>query len=289
MFGCNNFCSYCIVPYVRGREVSRPANEIVDEIKKLADEGYKEVTLIGQNVNSYTYDNVSFPKLLELVNNKTDIQRIRFITSHPKDVSDELLSAMRNLPKVCEHIHLPAQSGSDKILKLMNRAYTREKYIELFEKFKNNIPNIAITTDMIMGFPGETEEDFQQTLDLLEKVRWDMSFSFVYSIRNGTQAAELNDDVPYEEKKSRLNKYNESQDKISLEKNQLLINQSVEVLVEGVSKKRTYEMMGRTRTDKVVIFKGNESQIGSIINVKIQKSAMHTLFGEDAEVSKKET
>ena len=286
MFGCNNFCSYCIVPYVRGREVSRPANEIVDEIKKLADEGYKEVTLIGQNVNSYIYDNVNFPKPLELVNNKTDIQRIRFITSHPKDVSDELISAMRNLPKVCEHIHLPAQAGSNKILKLMNRAYTREKYIELFEKFKNNIPNTAITTDMIMGFPGETEEDFQQTMDLLEKVRWDMSFSFVYSIRNGTGAAELNDDVPYELKKSRLNRYNELQDKISLEKNQLLVNQSVEVLVEGVSKKRTYEMMGRTRTDKVVIFKGNESQIGSIINVRIEKSAMHTLFGEDAEQSK---
>ncbi len=284
MLGCNNFCSYCIVPYVRGREISRPTNEIIDEIKKLADDGYKEVTLIGQNVNSYLYNNTNFPKLLELVNDKTDIQRIRFITSHPKDASDELIYAMRDLPKVCEHIHLPAQAGSNKILKLMNRFYTKEKYIELIEKFRENIPNIAITTDMIMGFPGETDEDFSETLDLLQKVRWDMSFSFVYSIRNGTKAAELDDDVTYNTKKSRLEAYNKIQDKISLEKNQQLINKSVEVLVEGVSKKREYEMMGRTQTDKVVISKGDKSQVGSIINIKVKQAHTHTLFGEDAEV-----
>jgi len=286
MFGCNNFCSYCIVPYVRGKEVSRPADEIIDEIKKLADEGYKEVTLIGQNVNSYSYQNINFPKLLELVNNKTDIQRIRFITSHPKDVSDDLIFAIRDLPKVCEHIHLPAQAGSNKILKLMNRSYTREHYLELIEKFRANIPNIAITTDMIMGFPSEAEDDFEQTLDLLQKVKWDMSFSFVYSIRKGTKSAELVDDIPYEIKKCRLDRYNKLQDKISLEKNQLLLNKTVEVLIEGISKKRNYEMMGRTRADKVVILKGNESQVGSILNIKVKDVAMHTLFGEDSEASK---
>lgn len=283
IYGCNNFCTYCIVPYVRGREKSRKPEDIINEIKSLAENGFKEVTLLGQNVNSYGNDldiNVNFAKLLSMVNDVDGIERIRFMTSHPKDLSDELIYAMRDLDKVCEHLHLPVQSGSNNILKRMNRNYTRENYLEIIDKVKENIPGIAITTDIIVGFPGETDKDFEETLDLVKKVKYDAAYTFIYSKRSGTLASKMNDQVDDTVKHNRLNKLIEIQNEISIEKNALMNGKVVEVLVEGISKRDKEKLTGRTRTNKIVHFKAKPELIGKFAKVKITDTKAWTMQGE---------
>ncbi|AIS52444.1 tRNA-2-methylthio-N(6)-dimethylallyladenosine synthase MiaB [Thermoanaerobacter kivui] len=287
IYGCNNFCTYCIVPYTRGREKSRKPQDIIDEVKELAQKGYKEITLLGQNVNSYGNDldeDITFAKLLYKLNDIEGIERIRFMTSHPKDISDELIYAMRDLDKVCEHLHLPVQSGSNKILQRMNRKYTREHYLEIIDKARANIPDIAITTDIIVGFPGETEEDFNETLDLAEKVRFDAAYTFIYSKRVGTIAANMPDQVDEKIKHERLEKLIELQNKISIEKSAKLKGKTVEVLVESISKRDKNKLTSRTRTNKVVHFVGDEDLIGKLANVKITDTKAWTMQGELVEV-----
>lgn len=282
MYGCNNFCTYCIVPYTRGRERSREPESIIKEIEQLASEGYKEIMLLGQNVNSYgkTFDyKYTFADLLKDVNKIDGIERIRFMTSHPKDLSDELINAMANLDKVCEQLHLPVQSGSNRILKAMNRKYTREDYLLLIEKLRKAIPDIAITTDIIVGFPGETEEDFQETLDLVKKVKYDSAFTFLYSTREGTIAARMENQVPDEIKKERFQRLLDIIYPIFLEKNQKYLNKTVEVLVEEVSKNNDEILSGRTRTGKLVHFKGTKDLIGKFVNVNIDAAKTFTLEG----------
>jgi len=282
MYGCNNFCSYCIVPYVRGRERSRKPEDIIDEIRTLGQKGYREVTLLGQNVNSYGKDlgeGYLFPDLLRDINKISGIERIRFTTSHPKDLSPELINAMAECEKVCEHIHLPVQAGSNRILKKMNRCYTREDYIELVNKIRKAIPNIAITTDIIVGFPGETEEDFHDTLDLVEKVRYDSAFTFMYSKRRGTPAAKMKNQVEDDVKKERLQRLIDLQTKISKEINKTYHNKIVEVLVEGPSKNNKEMMSGRTRTNKLVNFMPKRQCVGELVQVKITEPRAWTLEG----------
>ncbi|MDI6605152.1 MAG: tRNA (N6-isopentenyl adenosine(37)-C2)-methylthiotransferase MiaB [Thermoanaerobacteraceae bacterium] len=282
-YGCNNFCTYCIVPYVRGREKSRRPENILNEIKSLANKGYKEITLLGQNVNSYgndLHEGITFAKLLYMVNGINGIERIRFMTSHPKDLSDELIFAMRDLGKVCEHLHLPIQSGSNRILKKMNRKYTKESYLEIIDKLRVNIPDIAITTDIIVGFPGETEEDFKETLDLVKKVRYDAAYTFIYSKRSGTPAADMEEQVDKNIKHERLEKLIELQNKISIEKNAELNGKILEVLVEGISKRDKEKLTGRTRTNKIVHFLGKPDLIGNFVNLKIKKTKAWTMQGE---------
>lgn len=282
-YGCNNFCTYCIVPYVRGREKSRKPEDIIKEVEELAKQGFKEINLLGQNVNSYGRDlggEVTFPALLRRLNEIDGIERIRFTTSHPKDLSDELIEAMRDCEKVCEHIHLPVQAGSNKVLQAMNRRYTREHYMNLIEKLRNAIPDIAISTDIIVGFPGETEEDFQDTLDLVKRVEFDQAFMFAYSKRKGTPAAEMENQVDEEVKKDRLNRLMELQDSISAKKNRALKGQTVEVLVEGISRNNPNRLSGRTRTNKVVNFEGPQEYIGKLVMVKITEPHTWSLIGE---------
>lgn len=282
MYGCNNFCTYCIVPYTRGRERSREPKNIIREIELLAKDGCKEVTLLGQNVNSYGKTlnyKFSFADLLREVNKVEGIERIRFMTSHPKDLSDELIQAMAELDKVCEHIHLPVQAGSNRILKAMNRKYTKEYYLELVEKIRKAIPDIAITTDIIVGFPGETEEDFEETLDLVKKVRYDSAFTFLYSKREGTIAAKMENQVPEEIKHERFQKLLDTLYPIFYEQNSKYENKVVEVLVEEVSKNNKEVLSGRTRTGKLVHFKGKKDLIGKFVNVKITKPKTFTLEG----------
>jgi len=282
MYGCNNFCSYCIVPYVRGRERSRQPERILEEISELGREGYREITLLGQNVNSYGKDldtGVSFSDLLRRVNEIDGIERIRFMTSHPKDLSDDLIAAVRDCDKVCEHFHLPVQSGSSRILKEMNRKYTKEQYLELVDKIKSSINGVSLTTDIIVGYPGETEEDFEDTLDVVKRVRYDMAYTFLYSKRTGTPAANKEEQVPEEVKKERFERLLEIQNKISKENNEKLLNAEVEVLVEGVSKTNKDVLSGRTRTNKIVNFKGNEELIGKLVKVKINKVQTWSLEG----------
>ncbi|HHX23751.1 MAG TPA: tRNA (N6-isopentenyl adenosine(37)-C2)-methylthiotransferase MiaB [Thermoanaerobacterales bacterium] len=282
-YGCNNFCSYCIVPYVRGREKSRKADDILREVKGLAREGFLEINLLGQNVNSYGKDLVpptTFPDLLRRVNGIDNIKRIRFITSHPKDLSDELVLAMKECDKVCEHIHLPVQAGSNRILSRMNRKYTREHYLSLIKKMRDTIPDIAITTDIIVGFPGETEQDFLETLDLVEKVNFDSAFTFMYSKRKGTPASEMEDQVDDEVKKDRLKRLMQLQDGITWGKNKILKDTIQEVLVEGVSRGNRNRLSGRTRTNKLVNFDGPEELIGKLVNVKIIEPHSWSLLGK---------
>jgi tRNA-2-methylthio-N6-dimethylallyladenosine synthase len=282
MYGCNNFCTYCIVPYVRGRERSRRPQDIINEAKELASQGYKEITLLGQNVNSYGKDvggQYLFPDLLRDVNKIEGIERIRFVTSHPKDLSPDLIDAMAGCEKVCQHIHLPLQAGSDRILRKMNRHYTREDYVELVDKLRKRIPDIAITTDIIVGFPGETEQDFQDTLDIVQRVRYDSAFTFIYSPRKGTPAANMPDQVRDDIKKDRLNRLIQLQTDISKAQNQQYLDKVVEVLVEGVSKNNPEKLSGRTRTNKLVHFEGGKHLIGKLINVKITLSKAWTLDG----------
>ena len=281
-YGCNNFCTYCIVPYTRGRERSREPESILEEIQELAERGYKEITLLGQNVNSYGktlgYD-YSFARLLKEVNKIDGIERIRFMTSHPKDLSDELIEAIAKLDKVCEQLHLPVQSGSNRILKAMNRKYTREDYLLLIEKINKAVPNIAISTDIIVGFPGETEEDFNQTLDLVKKVKYDSAFTFLYSIREGTVAANMKNQVPDEIKHERFQRLLDTLYPIFYNENLKYMDKTVEVLVEEVSKNNENVLTGRTRTGKLIHFEGDKDLIGELVNVKITTVKSFTLEG----------
>lgn len=283
MYGCNNFCSYCIVPYVRGRERSRDKDAVINEVKNLAKEGYKEITLLGQNVNSYGKDldqKIDFADLLNEVCTVDGIQRVRFMTSHPKDISDKLIDTMASNPKICKQLHLPFQAGSNRILKLMNRVYTKEEYLEKIEKVKSKMPDITLTTDIIVGFPGETKEDFEHTLDVLAKVRYDTIFSFIYSKRPGTPAAVMEDPTPMDEKKENFNRMLELQDKISYEKNKALEGKVMSVLVEGKSKTDDNYLSGRTEGGKIVNFKGDDELIGSFANIKITEAKTWSLMGE---------
>lgn len=282
MYGCNNFCTYCIVPYARGRERSREPENIIKEIKILAENGCKEVTLLGQNVNSYgktLNKDYRFSDLLKDVNKIEGIERIRFMTSHPKDLSDDLINAYKTLDKLCNHLHLPIQSGSDKILKMMNRKYNTSDYLKIIDKVRNAIPDIAITTDIIVGFPGETEEDFNETLDLVKKVKYDSAYTFLYSIREGTKAAEMKEQVPDDVKHERFQRLLDTLYPIGLEQNEKLLGQTVEVLVEEVSKNDEEMLNGRTDSGKLVHFKGDKDIIGTFVNVKIDNVKTFTLEG----------
>lgn len=283
MTGCNNYCTFCIVPYARGKEISRTPESIITEIKELANKGYKEITLLGQNVNSYgktLRPKVSFPELLKMVNEVEGIERIRFLTSHPKDCSDELIEAIANLDKVCENIHLPFQSGSNRILKDMHRVYTREHYLDLIRKLKKKVPNITLSTDIIVGFPGETEEDFNDTLSLVENVEYDQGFTFLYSIRKGTKAAEMNEQIPHDIKQERFQRLIDTMYDIFYKKNKECVGKTYEVLVEGISKNNSEILTGRTRGYKLVHFKGGKRNIGQLVNVKITGHNSFALEGE---------
>jgi tRNA-2-methylthio-N6-dimethylallyladenosine synthase len=277
--GCDNFCSYCVVPYVRGPERHRPIAQIVKEIQLLAESGCKEVTLIGQNVNSYKYDGNDFADLLRKVNDETKIEWIRFMTSHPKDLSEKLIDQMAFLPKVCEHLHLPLQSGSDRILQMMNRAYTSKDYLKLVEQAKARIENLSLTTDLIVGFPTETEEDFKQTLKMVEKVEFDSAFMFRYSVREKTKAASFPDDVSEEVKLERLHTLIDLQKQISKRKNQRMIGKILKVLVDGKSRRDKDKFKGKTTTNKTVVIQANENILGTIASVKILDADSFTLFG----------
>jgi tRNA-2-methylthio-N6-dimethylallyladenosine synthase len=278
MFGCNNFCSYCIVPHTRGPERSRPSENILREISELAGKGFREVTLLGQNVNSYKSD-VNFPGLLRRVNDVAGIVRIRFVTSHPRDLSGLLISAMYELDKVCEHIHLPLQSGSGRILGLMNRGYSYDEYRRKIDALRESVPGISITTDIITGFPGETEEDHQQTVNALRDIRFDGIFAFKFSPREGTRAASLSGQVADATKSERIMEIIHIQDDITLKLNKKLEATVQEVLVEGVSETDKTMLTGRTRSNKVVNFKGI-SFPGSLIRVRIVRARKHSLDGE---------
>lgn len=283
MYGCNNFCSYCIVPYTRGRERSRSSADIVNEIKELAGQGYREVTLLGQNVNSYGKgldEKADFADLLQMTANVEGIKRVRFTTSHPKDMSDKLIAVIADHPNICEHIHVPLQAGSNRILKLMNRGYTREHYLDLINRMRERIPGVAITSDLIVGFPGEEDQNFLETLDMVERVRFDAAFTFMYSVRRGTRAAEFTDQVPLEIKKARLSQLNLIQYRIAREINQSLEGKIEEVLVEGPSKTDKSKLTSRTRTNRIVIISGDDSLIGQFIPIRITEGKTFSLYGE---------
>lgn len=285
MRGCNNFCTYCIVPYTRGRERSRTLDSILQEVNDLVNRGYKEITLLGQNVNSYAYKKeneevISFPQLLKSVAMAAPHTRIRFTTSHPKDMSDETLKVIASTANICKHIHLPVQSGSSRILKLMNRKYTREWYLDRIAAIRKYIPNCGITTDLFSGFHSETEEDHQETLSLIKVCQFDSAFMFKYSERPGTYASKnLEDNVPEEIKLRRLNEIIELQREMSELANQQEINRTHEVLVEGVSKRSNKQFFGRTEQNKVVVFDREDAQIGDFVNVTINDVSSATLKG----------
>ncbi|MDP4119316.1 MAG: tRNA (N6-isopentenyl adenosine(37)-C2)-methylthiotransferase MiaB [Bacillota bacterium] len=283
MYGCNNFCSYCIVPYTRGRERSRDEEKILHEIKLLAQQGYKEVTLLGQNVNSYGNDRGeknAFAVLLSKINKIDGIERIRFMSSHPKDFSDETIAAIAECEHVCKHIHLAMQSGSSRILKLMNRKYDKESFLALMEKIKTSIPGVSLTTDIIVGFPGETDEDFEETVEVLEKVRFDSIFSFIYSPREGTPAANMEDNVSKEEKQKHFDRLLEVQNRITHEKALECLGHTFTVLTEGRSKENGEYLTGHTDGFKLVHFKGDDSLIGKMVKVKIVIARTWYLMGE---------
>lgn len=284
MNGCNNFCSYCIVPYVRGRERSRNPIDIIKEVQELAKQGYKEITLLGQNVNSYKGNGElginKFSELLYAINKIDGIERIRFISPHPKDFTDDVIQAIKDCEKVCKIIHLPLQSGSTNVLKQMNRKYTKQQYLDLVEKMKNAIPNIVFSTDIIVGFPGETEEDFNDTLDVVDKVHFEQVFMFIYSRRVGTPADKMENQVPEEIKHTRFDKLKNLVEGQIEENNKKYIGTIQKILVEGQSKTNNEVLTGRTDTNKVVNFKGDASLIGNIIDVKIVSEHMWYLKGE---------
>jgi tRNA-2-methylthio-N6-dimethylallyladenosine synthase len=283
MLGCNNFCSYCIVPHVRGRERSRKKEDILEEVRRLAGEGYKEITLLGQNVNSYGNDlglKDAFADLLYVLNEVDGIERIRFMTSHPKDLSDSLIRAMKELPKLCEHLHLPFQSGSSRILKAMNRKYTKEQYLDLVDRVRAAVPEIAFTTDIIVGFPGETEEDFLDTLDVVKKVRFDLAYTFLYSKRKGTKAAEFEDQVPESVKKERFQRLVDLQTAIGTELNMGYEGRTVEVLVEGKSRQNDAMYTGRTEKYKLVNFACDKDLTGQLVQVQIVRAWPFWLEGQ---------
>ena len=279
MYGCNNFCSYCIVPYVRGRERSRAYRDVINEVREIADSGCKEIMLLGQNVNSYN-GGVDFPELLYKVSEVPGIERIRFMSSHPKDISSELISVMAERENICNQLHLPVQSGSDRILKLMNRHYNTEHYLSIVDEVKNKIPDVTLTTDIIVGFPGETDEDFLKTVELLKTVRYDSIFSFIYSKRTGTPAEKMADVMTEEHKHENFSKMLEIQNEISLEKNKALIGSAQSVLVEGQSKTDHDKMSGRSEGGKLVHFSSDAVRPGDIVKVKIESVNTWTLSGK---------
>lgn len=289
MRGCNNFCSYCIVPYTRGRERSREAESILNELADLQKRGFKEVTLLGQNVNSYRYKTadgsvIDFARLLSMVAEAAPEMRVRFTTSHPKDMSDEIIATIAKYPNICNHIHLPVQSGSNSVLKNMNRKYTREWYLDRIAAIRRMIPDCGISTDMFTGFYNESEEDFQETLSLMREVGFDASFMFKYSERPGTFASrEMKDNVPEDVKIERLNRMIALQNELSLASNKRDVGKTFEVLVEGVSKRSTKQMVGRTQQNKTVVFDRGEAKVGDTVSVTIDEVSSATLIGHLAE------
>jgi tRNA-2-methylthio-N6-dimethylallyladenosine synthase len=277
IYGCNNYCAYCVVPYTRGRERSRPAESIINEVKFLAQQGYKEITLLGQNVNSYRDGDIDFPLLLEKLNNIEGIERIRFVTSHPKDLSKKLVNTMKDCEKVCEHIHLPLQAGSNKILKLMNRKYTYEEYIDKIFWLREAIPNISITSDIIVGFPQELDEDFEKTILALKEIQFDGIFAFKFSARPGTVASKLEGKIPESVKSKRLTEVLNLQNEITERKNKIYENAIHDVLIEDKNEEGV--TIGRTRTNKIVKIKRDLLK-GQTVKVKIVKSNRHSLEGE---------
>ncbi len=283
MYGCNNFCTYCIVPYVRGRERSRDAEHIIKEVREVAQKGYREVMLLGQNVNSYGNDlesGLSFAALLQAVCRTDGIERVRFMTSHPKDLSDELIAVMASEKKICKQLHLPVQSGSDRVLKAMNRKYTRDQYLSLVKKVRAAMPEIVLTTDIIVGFPGETDADFAETVSLLKEVEYDTIFSFIYSKRSGTPAAKMPDVMDEAQKHQNFEAMLAVQNEISRRKNDAYLGRTETVLAEGLSKNNQETLTGRTEGGKVVNFPGTKEQIGQMVKVKITKTQTWSLFGE---------
>ena len=281
MYGCDKFCTYCIVPYTRGKERSRKSEDILREVNCLKEKGYKEVTLLGQNVNAYgtdREDEISFASLLENVA-KTGIERIRFVTSHPWNFTDEMIDIIAKYDNIMPYIHLPLQSGSNSILRLMGRRYTKEEYLSLYEKIKNRVKDVAITTDIIVGFPNETEEDFQETLDVVEKCKYDGAFTFIYSLREGTPAARMEDKIPKSVKEDRLHRLNEIVNKYSNMNNQKYLNQTVKVLLLGTSEKDENKLFGYTETQKLVNVACDKSLVGQIVDVKITEAKSFSLDG----------
>lgn len=282
-YGCNNFCTYCIVPYVRGRERSRDMKSIISECEKLINDGYKEITLLGQNVNSYGNDvpdeNVNFANLLREVAKIDGKFRIRFMTSHPKDLTEDVVKAIRDNDKICNNIHLPIQAGSNSVLKNMNRRYTREHYLGLIDMIRRYLPDCGITTDIMVGFPYETEEDFLDTMDIVEKVRFSTAFTFIYSVRKGTKAAEM-PQIPYEIKQNRIKRLIARQNEITEEISKDYVGNVYEILVEGLQEKKNGYVVGRTESGRLVSAKGNESMIGEFKNVKITAVKNAQLLGE---------
>ena len=288
MRGCNNFCTYCIVPYVRGRERSRSIENIVDEVRQAVAKGYKEFTLLGQNVNSYGKDfgvKDQFAKLLRRVNEIPGVERIRYMTSHPRDMHEDVIKAVAECEHICENFHIPFQSGSNKILKAMNRGYTREKYLELVAMIRRYVPEAAITTDIIVGFPGETEADFSDTLNLVKEVGFDAAFTFIYSKRSGTPAAAMEEQVPLEIKKARLNLLMEAQNISSLQRNEAMVGKTLEVLAEGPSNNNNKVWSGRTRTNKLVLWpvEGRDFELGDKVQVQIETAQTWLLKGKAVE------
>lgn len=280
MFGCNNFCTYCIVPYTRGREKSRAPEAIVAEVKGLVADGVKEIMLLGQNVNSYDGNGTSFAELLKMLNDVDGLERIRFMTSNPKDLSDELIEAFAVCDKLCRNLHLPIQSGSNRVLKRMNRKYTREDYLKLIEKLRKTVPDITLSTDIIVGFPGETNEDFEETLSIVKEVEYDSAFTFIYSIRKGTPAEKFEDQIEESEKHRRFDLLVNAVNEISEKKNKAYQDRVEKVLVDGVSKNDKSTLTGRTDGFKLVNFAGKKELIGSIVDVKITDAKTFSLFGE---------
>ncbi len=291
MNGCNNFCSYCIVPYVRGRERSRQASDILQEVQDLAKQGYKEITLLGQNVNSYMVvenqnanheiDEINtFAKLLRAVNEIEGIEKIRFVSPHPKDFTDDVIDAIRDCEKVSKLIHLPLQSGSTNVLKVMNRKYTKEQYLSLVEKMKEQIPNVTFSTDIIVGFPGETEKDFEDTLDVVKKVGFEQIFMFIYSRRVGTPGDKMENQIPEEIKHQRFDRLKKMYEDSITENNKKYIGKTEKILIEGYSKNNENLLTGRTDSNKVVVFEGKKDKIGKMANIKIKSEHMWYLKGE---------
>lgn len=282
IYGCNNFCTYCIVPYVRGREISRDMNSVLDEVKKCVEEGYKEITLLGQNVNSYGNDvddpNVNFANLLREIDKIEGKFRVRFMTSHPKDLNDDIIDAMAHSSKICNNLHLPVQAGSDKVLANMNRRYDSAKYLQTIEKLRKAMPNIGITTDIMVGFPTETEEDFQKTLEIVEKVRYSNAFTFIYSPRKGTPAAKM-EQIPYAVKQERISRLIKLQNKITKEISDTYVGGVFEVLCEDIAPKYDGMVCGRTESGRLVTFEGTSDDIGKFFNIKISQSKSASLFG----------
>ena len=279
MRGCNKFCTFCIVPFTRGRERSRSLSSIVQEVTNAVEAGYKEVTLLGQNVNSYRYEKYKFPQLLENIANIPNLERIRYTSPHPEDINDELLQIMSKYDNICNYVHLPLQSGSNKILKRMNRTYSKEHFLSLANRIRNALPNVGISTDIIVGFPGESDNDFDETLDVMKKVEFDSAFNFKYSVRRGTKASEYEDQIPEKIKQERLQRVIDLQKEHTLNRNLKIVGTSQEVLVEKESKMLKTQWAGRTDSNKWVVFDKENVKINDIISVKINEAKGITLYG----------